>query len=335
MWEQQAQQLVQKYGKPQAVLACTEASVLPAAYMRAALGLPGISPEQAMRGSHKQAMKTFLQAAGIPMARFLFLETPLAKQELLKNWQLPIVVKPPDSSGSRGMSVFRTEEELPAVLPAGVLIESFVEGIEFSMETWVAEGNVLLENCTEYVEPKFANLLPSTLDSRHLQGLKELNRRVITALGLRNVLTHMEAFLTPSGQWVFGEIALRPPGGHIMELMNHAYSIDSWHLWWRLMSHLPIEPIPQKNKNYAAVRFFYPPVGIIRSVEGVEAVTSLPSVVESRLGKLKAGVPVKPRLGVGEHYGYVVMCHPDAAALREQLQQVKQLLRVEVEPPSS
>ncbi|GIV40684.1 MAG: hypothetical protein KatS3mg033_2484 [Thermonema sp.] len=330
-WEAQALQLVQEYGMPQAVLACTEAAVLPAAYMRAVLGLPGITVEQAERGSLKHVMKGFLQTAGISMARFAFLEAPVSKQDFLKSWQLPVVLKPPDSSGSRGTSIFRSEEELPAHLPAGMLVESFVEGVEYSMETWVQEGNILLENCTEYVEPKFANLLPAMLAEQHLQGLKELNRQVIAALGLRNALTHLEAFLTPSGQWIFGEIALRPPGGHIMKLMDLAYGIDSWGQWWRLMSHLPVAPFPAKANVHAAVRFFYPPVGVIRSVDGLKDIAALPAVVESRFTKLKAGTRVKPRAGVGEHFGYVIMQHKEAALLRQQLQQAKILFRVETD----
>ena len=49
--------------------------------------------------------------------------------------------------------------------------------------------------------------------------------------------THMEWFLTPKGEAVFGEIGCRPPGAHLVDQMNYTGDIDLFREWARVAVH--------------------------------------------------------------------------------------------------
>ena len=54
---------------------------------------------------------------------------------------------------------------------------------------------------------------------------------MLKALGYRTGFTHMEWFLKPDGEAVFGEIGARPPGARSVDLMNYASDIDLFTGW--------------------------------------------------------------------------------------------------------
>lgn len=328
-WSQLAHKLHNSFGMPVLVVACVERAVLPAAYMREALGLAGISSEQAYRAVFKPAMKAFFRANGVAMTEFCYFDKSVGRRQLLACCKLPLVVKLPDSSGGRGMLVYRHEEELPHRLPARRLVEALVLGKEYSVESWVQQGKVLLENYTEYVEPGIASLLPAPLDPQQMEGLRLLNRQVITSLGVQNALTHMEVFYTQEGKWLFGEIALRPPGGMLMELMSLAYGMNAWQVWWQLMLGEPLERADWQPIAHAAVHLIYPSVGLVERIEGLERVRQLSSVVDVHL-RLRVGTHIRPRLGVGQYYGYILFRHVYPEVLYDDLHKSRQLLNIKV-----
>jgi hypothetical protein len=54
---------------------------------------------------------------------------------------------------------------------------------------------------------------------------------VLEAMSFRDGFTHMEWYLKPDGEAVFGEIGARPPGGRTVDAMNFASDIDLFR-WW-------------------------------------------------------------------------------------------------------
>ena len=95
----------------------------------------------------------------------------------------------------------------------------------------MVDGKIVFTNITEYVSLTHINLLPARLPASAQKKLLSLNRHVLDVLGITQGMTHAEFFLTPSGEWFFGEINTRPPGGYIMPLLLMAYAQDPWLLW--------------------------------------------------------------------------------------------------------
>jgi hypothetical protein len=50
-------------------------------------------------------------------------------------------------------------------------------------------------------------------------------------LGFRDGFSHMEWYRKADGEVVFGEMAARPPGGRMVDLMNYATDADLFSAW--------------------------------------------------------------------------------------------------------
>src|SRR5213078_2502227 len=80
-----------------------------------------------------------------------------------------------------------------------------------------------------------------------------LGRKVLTALGMGDGFTHMEWFLTPKGEAVFGEIGCRPGGAHIVDQMNYTGDIDLFREWARVVCWNSFEASTQRKYNCGIV----------------------------------------------------------------------------------
>src|SRR5690606_5219991 len=105
--------------------------------------------------------------------------------------------------------------------------ESFINAPEGSIESFINNNEILFTNITEYYKKTQANLLPAPFSKDELQQIQNLNEDVISKLNIQWGMTHLEFYRHPNGLY-FGEIALRPPGGHIMAILKTAYGFNAW-----------------------------------------------------------------------------------------------------------
>ncbi len=287
---------------PAAVVALTERAVLPAARLRAALGLPGLSVASAQKCADKRAMKRAARAAGLRCADVVEAEEALGADALVERLGLPLVIKTAVGSGGRGTSVVHHRAEVPDELPPGWMAESFVDGVEMSVETVCVDDQALLVNPSQYLVPAWSSLVPAPLGdgARAVVEHAEAARR---ALGVTSGIAHLEVFLTADGP-VFGELAARPPGGHLMRLMALAYGIDPWEVLFRVeLGERPA--LPDRARQSAAVQILHPGPGTVRTVEGVERARALPGVEEVSV-RVRPGDVLAPRAGTGQEAGHVI-----------------------------
>lgn len=284
-----------------AVVALTERAVLPAAELRRALGLPGVVPETALGVTDKLLMKRRIRAAGLAVTSF---SGGGNDGPQLAELGLPLVLKPRRSSGSRGVEVIFDAAAVPERVPPGWIAEAFVDGVEMSVESYVEGCEVAFANVTEYVQPRWVNLLPAALEPATRAAIEELNRAAVRALGIERGMTHLELFLTGEGP-LFGEIALRPPGGHLMDLLAAVYGFDPWGALFAAELGRPLA-LPGAADGVGAVRIFHPGAGEVAAVRGGEAAHALPGVERLEL-RVRPGDTVEERRGVGQEVGFVLV----------------------------
>ena len=125
----------------------------------------------------------------------------------------------------------------------------------------------------------------------------------ISALGIAWGMTHLEVYLTENGP-LFGEIALRPPGGYIMNAISHAWDFNPWAAFVA-MELGEVFNFPEQVSQFAASEVLYPGAGIVSAVSGKSRVLEEQGVREFRL-KVKVGEQLPARTGLGHDTGYVV-----------------------------
>ncbi|UXI66199.1 ATP-grasp domain-containing protein [Tahibacter amnicola] len=215
-----------------------EKSVDIVATLRVALGVPGLSPEESRRFRDKVVMKEYLAAQGLRIPDFCPFTDVDATRGLLQRYG-KIVVKPRDGMGSKDVSFICSEAELDKLRPRIVKpeefqAEEFIDGTLYHTNSVVSNGEVLFTAAAPYL-PGMANIdftagtpfvsLMETQGDLYAR-LCEFSRQAISALGLKNGVTHLEAFCTASGEIVFCEVGVRPGGGGIVHMIEAQYGVN-------------------------------------------------------------------------------------------------------------
>jgi carbamoyl-phosphate synthase L subunit-like protein len=217
-----------------------------AARVRETFGLPGMSLLATVPFRDKERMKQVLDVAGVRTPRHVSTRTVAGVWAAAERIGYPIIVKPIAGAGSADTYRVDSSTELADVLPLlrhvqEVSVEEFVDGEEFTFDTVCADGKILFENVMwyrprplqmrmhEWVSP--VSIALRDLSVPDLQGGREMGARVLAALGFHTGFTHMEWYRTASGEAVFGEIAARPPGARVVDLMNYATDGDLYAGW--------------------------------------------------------------------------------------------------------
>ncbi|RME71786.1 MAG: ATP-grasp domain-containing protein [Planctomycetota bacterium] len=316
-----------------AVVAVVERATLPAALVRSRLGLPGLDPETARRCRDKVAMKEAAAAAGIACAVPEVIVQQTTAAGLLERHGTPVVIKRRDAAGGLGTVFARDAAAVAAHLEPGLIAERFVDGVEMSVETLRFRGQTLLTNLTRYLVPGWASVLPERLPPALEAAVLACNQRVLDALGVEHAMTHLELFLTPGGI-VFGEVAARPPGGYLMELLETAYGFCPWEALLRIEAGERPE-LPQSASRHAGAWILHPGrPGQLLAVEGLEQARAVPGVLDVQC-RARPGDPVPARDSTARSLGRILCAAADPDACARALERARAAIRFRMEPDAA
>lgn len=193
------------------------------------LGFIFHSPEVVERSLDKWLMKNAFIACSVPCAKGILLKSD---EELDKNivatLNFPLIIKPRDAFSSRGVYKVDLFDDLTKYLPESksyssngdVLIEEFLEGKEYSVETISYCGVTTIIQYTEKIITPYPNTVemghiqPADLTEKEKEDIKNIVISGINALGINNSAAHSEVMLTHSGAKVI-EIGARLGGDFI------------------------------------------------------------------------------------------------------------------------
>ena len=192
-------------------------------YLADVLGLVGNSMAVTQRTTNKYVMRRTLHDAGLPCPEFFRCSSNAEIDP--DHFTYPVIVKPTDRSGSRGVTkVLKPEDLLEAVDRARsesfskeLLIEEFIAGNEISVEMISFQGRHYPLAITDKVTtgpPYFVELAhhqPAAMDNDRYDTVYSLVQNALTALGVEYGASHSELLLTPDGKNVFVEIGARKP----------------------------------------------------------------------------------------------------------------------------
>lgn len=309
-----------------------EPTMLLAARLREALGLPGMTVQQTAPFRDKEMMKRVLDAAGIRTPRHHSATTAAAVREAAEAISYPVIVKPIAGAGSAHTHRADNAAELEAVLPdlarvPEVSVEEFVDGEEFTFDTICANGRILYENISWYrPRPLVARSLewisPITLALRdpmvdHLAAGRVMGQEVLEALGFRDGFTHMEWYRRADGEVVFGEIGARPPGARTVDVMNFSCDTDLYTRWAEavLLGRFTV-PVARLY-NSASVCKRAAGQGRITRIEGLARLLSEFGEWVTAVDLLPIGSPRRDWMQTLLSDGWVMLRHPELASCIE------------------
>jgi hypothetical protein len=324
-----------------------EPGMLLAARLREELGLPGMTLAETVPFRDKERMKEALDAAGIRTPRHRRASTVDEVREAAEAIGYPICVKPIAGAGSADTHRVDSEAELERVIPLvghvpEVSVEEFIEGEEYTFDTICAGGEILYYNLAwyrpkvligrnnEWVSPQTMTL--RDVDSDYLAGGREMGRQVLRSLGFRTGFTHMEWFIKPDGEAVFGEIAARPPGARSTELMNYGCDVDVFSGWAEAVCHRKLSQKVERKYNAAVIFKRAQGQGRIRRIEGLERLLRDFGQWVTCVNLSPIGAPRRNWKQTLISDGYLILRHPDIETAMVMADRVGSELRIYASP---
>lgn len=265
------------------------------AWVAEKMGLPGIPYAIAMRATDKSLMREAFSQAGVPSPRFTCWTGAGEPASILHDGLVfPLVVKPVDNMGSRGVKRVEDEAALAEACRAAlrlsrssrVIVEQFMEGRELSLDAVVYRGQVTVCGVADrhiFFPPSFVEMghtMPTDLDRDAIREAEEVFIAGIRAIGIENGAAKGDIKLTPGGPMI-GEIAARLSGGYMsgwtfplssgVEVTEAALNIA--------MGSAPGDLAPLYHRTCAERAFISIP-GIVDQVWGLEDAKRSPGVAE-------------------------------------------------------
>ncbi|MCC5812152.1 MAG: carboxylate--amine ligase [Ectothiorhodospiraceae bacterium] len=143
----------------------------------------------------------------------------------------PIHFKAFDKAGCLGHRVIRTPDDVDAIpeeeFPA--LMESHLDGWEFAVEAWVHKGKIRFLNISEYVTLGYSVHVPASPElERYRPQIRQQIEKLIRTFEIDFGFVHPEYFVTSDDEMYFGEVAYRPPGFKVFELLERVYGFNAY-----------------------------------------------------------------------------------------------------------
>lgn len=243
--------------------------VIAASYVQNQMGLPSFGPFESVEIlQNKDKFRAYLAANGfnVPWAKgYDNIETVL-KDSATYTW--PVIVKPTDSAGSKGVTRVDNAKDLSAALTYAmnhsfsghVIVEEFIEkdGCSSDTDSMSVDGKLVFTSfCAQRFDAEATNPYtpaayswPSTFTKEQEEYLTSEIQRLITLLNLKTCVYNIEVRVAPNGKPYIMELTPRGGGNRLCEMLRYATGVDMITAITRAMVGDPIlEPIEQKPYN--------------------------------------------------------------------------------------
>jgi biotin carboxylase len=338
-----ATEVQKKLGRADVIFAANEQIQVPLAEVREMLGVAGMSSAVAKNFRDKAVMKDVLRDAGVSCATYERITAPQAAYQFIERVGLPVVLKPLQGAASQATFKIETTDALRDALrvvnptPAQpAIIEEFITGEEFSLETVLLNGKVMFQSVTTYSPtPLFAMqnpwvqwtvVSPKEIHAPEFDDIKSLGAKALLALGMQTGVSHLEWFRRHrDGSVAISEVGARPPGAQIMDLVSHAHGIDFNLDWVRLMVFGEFAVPPP--------RVFATGIAFLRGqghgrVKTVEHIETIQRVFASSIVQQKIPVPGQEKSTSYEGEGYILVKDSETAAVQAALKKIISTVKV-------
>lgn len=308
--------VIEKYGIDAIVTAATDKPLVMMARMAEKYGFPFYSVETAQWSTDKFQMKERFELGGVPHAQGRL----ISKVEEAESLVFPVIVKPRDNSGSRGVKLCRDKNELKISIDEAlenskldtVLVEEFIEGPEYSIESLHHDGKSEVIQFTEKKTTEFpynvelGHIQPANINDENKQKIREIIAKIGKALNFENCPSHTELKINGRGIFVI-ETSPRLGGDYITSTLTPlSTGVNLEDELLKISLGESINPQP-KAIQYSGVRFFaFKEGSVIKHVPNEEFVKDWPHVVDFSFN-LQKGEKVHQITSSLNRYGHIAL----------------------------
>ena len=308
--------------------------VLSAAYVQEKMGLPSMGPYESVKIlQNKDLFRAFLAENGfnVPFAKG-FSDKACAIGEVsdkikTKEWSLPLIVKPTDSAGSKGVTKVEDlayldiaiDEAFEKSISGHIIVEQYIEKLGCSSDTdsFLLNGKfVFMSFNAQRFDADAANpytpaayTWPSTFPHAEQELSKDLQRLMIL-LNMQTSVFNIETRVSTDGKPYIMECTPRGGGNRLCEMLQYATGVDMITAQVRAAVGDTVGEIEQKpyNGHWAEVILHAPKAG---RFTGIKIAPSLNVEIVERDLWVKEGDKVDAFHGANDAIGTLVLRFED------------------------
>ena len=320
--------------------------VVAASYVQNLLGLPSFGPYESVEIlQNKDKFRQFLSDNGfnVPKSKvFSSIEEALAQPEC---FEYPVIVKPTDSAGSKGVTrVERFDELRPALefafihsIKGKVIVEEFIEkqGCSSDTDCFSVDGELKFvsfsaqrfdEHAINPYTPA-AYSWPSTFTPEEEVYLTSELQRLLTLLQMKTSIYNVETRVGVNGKPYIMEVSPRGGGNRLAEVVRYATGVDMITACTRAAVGDKINDIQQRpyNGSWAEIVLHADRAGIF---EGLEISEDLPAEIIERDLWVKVGDHVDGFEGANNAIGMMILRFENAEDLEKTISNPNLWLKV-------
>ena len=243
--------------------------VVAASYVQNKMGLPSFGPFESVEIlQNKDKFRAFLAKNGFNVPQAKGFDSVEAAMEEIYWYPWPVIVKPTDAAGSKGVTrVDKAEDLRPALeyamehsISGHIIIEEFIDkqGCSSDTDSFSEDGKLkFVSFCAQRFDAEATNPYtpaayswPSTFTKEQEEYLTSEIQRLITLLNLKTVVYNIEVRVASNGKPYIMELTPRGGGNRLCEMLRYATGVDMITAITRAMVGDPLlEPIEQKPYN--------------------------------------------------------------------------------------
>lgn len=323
--------------------------VVAASYVQNKMGLPSFGPFESVEIlQNKDKFRAFLAKNGFNVPQAKGFDSVEAAMEEIYWYPWPVIVKPTDAAGSKGVTrVDKAEDLRPALeyamehsISGHIIVEEFIDkqGCSSDTDSFSEDGKLkFVSFCAQRFDAEATNPYtpaayswPSTFTKEQEEYLTSEIQRLITLLNLKTCVYNIEVRVAPNGKPYIMELTPRGGGNRLCEMLRYATGVDMITAITRAMVGDPIlEPIEQKpyNGHWAEIILHADNDGVF---DHLEISKDLPAeIVEEDLWVVK-GNKVEGFEGANNAIGTLVLKFQTAEELERAITNQRSWLKVVV-----
>lgn len=267
------------------------------AYVAEGLGLFGIGVESALNSSGKIRMKECFRKNKLLMPLFREVEDEKDLLITAEEFGFPVIVKPVDSRGARGVQLIKNQKQLSMAYsialeysPTGrVMVEEYLKGPQLSTEGLILDGSTyipaIFDRNYEYLERfepfivENGGEMPSIYSEKYSQDIHNLMRDAALALGIETGIIKGDLVIHEEQVKII-ELAARFSGGFfgtVATPTSCGVNLIEANINLCIGNRIDPKNLEHKFKKAAAIRFAFPQPGYVKRVTGLDKVLQEPA----------------------------------------------------------
>lgn len=309
--------VVEKYGIDAIVTAATDKPLVMMARVAEKYGFPFYSVETAQWSTDKFQMKQRFVEGGVPCAKGRLVKSVEETADMV----YPVIVKPRDNSGSRGVKLCRNADELQYAIDEAlpyshldtVLVEEYIEGQEYSIEGLHYDEKSEVLQFTEKTTTEFpynvelAHKQPANLTDEQRDTIRNVVAKIGKCMYFENCPSHTELKINERGVFVI-ETSPRLGGGNIT---SHLVPLSTGINMEDQLLHIAlgerVDTVTGRTSKASGVRFLELKEGTVKQImPTIKDIASWPNMVEFQCDLLE-GSMVHPFKSGLDRYGQFIV----------------------------